>query len=241
MGFPQSDKAHDEAGGSEQPGLGGASQRLAEGPSARLHFIRKVYLTLTAGLAVGGVGAFLGAMFAEPILASGMFFGMCIAELVFLVATLVLRRKPFWNKVLFFTANALLGATTGIWYPALAADGQAFVFWQAIGTAVAVFGGLTAYVFATRKDFSFLRGLLFTTCLGLFVVGLGNYFLGGGLQGNLIYQMIGLVMVCGFILYDTSNVLHHYEDEDYVAGALELAWDFWYLVFRLIMIFVDRD
>jgi FtsH-binding integral membrane protein len=53
--------------------------------------------------------------------------------------------------------------------------------------------------------------------------------------------MIGLLMVSGFILYDTSNVLHHYDDEEYVAAALELAWDFWYLMLKLIQIFMDRD
>jgi len=43
------------------------------------------------------------------------------------------------------------------------------------------------------------------------------------------------------ILYDTSNVLHHYPEDRYVAGALQLfasvALMFWYV----LRIFMSRD
>ena len=47
-----------------------------------------------------------------------------------------------------------------------------------------------------------------------------------------IYAMIALA--CGYILYDTSNVLHHYRIGQHVAASLALfasvALLFWYLV-----------
>lgn len=98
------------------------------------------------------------------------------------------------------------------------------------------FAALTLVVFLTRKDFSFLRGILMwggIIALVLVVVGaifgfnLGTYF------------SVGMVALAGAsILYDTSNVLHHYPEDRYVAAALQLfasvALMLWY-VLRLFM------
>jgi FtsH-binding integral membrane protein len=98
------------------------------------------------------------------------------------------------------------------------------------------FSGLTAVVVLTGKDFSFLGGLLkwaFIVALVAIVAGvlfgfeLGTWF------------SVGMIALAGAaILYDTSNVLHHYPEDRHVAAALELfasvALMFWY-VLRLMM------
>jgi len=102
------------------------------------------------------------------------------------------------------------------------------------------FGGLTAIVFVTRKDFSFLRGILFwggivALCLiaasVLFGLNLGTFF---------SVAMVGFAGAA--ILYDTSNVLRHFPEDRYVAAALQLfssvALLFWY-VLRLFI--ASRD
>jgi FtsH-binding integral membrane protein len=47
-----------------------------------------------------------------------------------------------------------------------------------------------------------------------------------------------ILLASGYILYDTSNVLHHYRTDQYVAASLALfaavALLFWY-VLRLLM------
>ncbi len=101
---------------------------------------------------------------------------------------------------------------------------------------MAAFAGLTAVVFVTRKDFSFLRSFLMwggLCAIGLIVAGtLMGFELG-------VYFSIGMIGFAGAsILYDTSKILHHYPDDRYVAAALELfaslALMFWY-VLRLLM------
>ncbi len=245
MGFPNESQQRQafaqQAAAKQAFGMAGTGERFDSNPADRMPFVRKVYLTLAGGLAVGGVGAYVGAQNAGYLLGSGIFSSLAWINLGLMVATLFLRKVKVVNLVLFGLFNFIFGMSAGIYQPILASQGQGYVFWQAIGTAVAVFGGLTAYAFATRKDFSFMRGLLFTTCWGLFFLSLGNWGLGLSLHTSMLYQGIGLMMVCGFILYDTSNVLLRYDDEDYVAAALELAWDFWYLVIQLIQIFADRD
>ena len=95
-----------------------------------------------------------------------------------------------------------------------------------------LFGVLTAVVFITRKDFSFLRTILMFggfAAMGLIVVAIVFQFALGPI---FTYAMIALA--CGYILYDTSNVLHHYRIGQHVAAALALfasvALLFWYIL-----------
>ncbi len=98
------------------------------------------------------------------------------------------------------------------------------------------FAVLTAIVFYTRKDFSFLRGVLMWM-FGLAIVAILSAFIFGFQLGTWFsVAMIGFAGAA--ILYDTSNVLHHYPEDRYVGAALQLfasvAMMFWY-VLRLFM------
>lgn len=103
-----------------------------------------------------------------------------------------------------------------------------------------IFGGLTVTVFATGADFSFLKGFLVVASLLSVAAIVGSFFLGYGLGIWFSAAMIGIVS--GFILYDTSNVLHHYRTDQYVAASLALfasvATLFWYVI-RLLMSLSD--
>jgi FtsH-binding integral membrane protein len=109
-----------------------------------------------------------------------------------------------------------------------------------IGSAALVtvigFVGLTVVVFTTRKDFSFLRGILFWGgIVALVLIVAGALF---GFNLGTIFSVAMVALAGGAILYDTSNVLHHYPEDRYVGAALELfasvALMFWY-VLRLFM------
>ena len=98
------------------------------------------------------------------------------------------------------------------------------------------FAALTGIAFWTRKDFSFLGGILrwgFICALLLMIAGaIFGFQLG-------VFFSIALVGLAGAaILYDTSNVIHHFPEDRYVGAALELfasvALMFWY-VLRLFL------
>jgi FtsH-binding integral membrane protein len=104
-------------------------------------------------------------------------------------------------------------------------------------TTLGLFAVLTAIVFITRKDFSFLRGILIFggfAAMGLIVVSI---FVNFALPPIFTYAMIALA--CGYILYHTSNVLHHYRIGQHVAAALALfaavALLFWYIIRLFLM------
>lgn len=94
------------------------------------------------------------------------------------------------------------------------------------------FAGLTAVAFTTRKDFSFLGGILkWGFILALVAIVAGVVF---GFQLGTFFSvaMVGLAGVA--ILRDTSNVLLHFPEDRYVGAAMELfasvALMFWYVL-----------
>jgi FtsH-binding integral membrane protein len=122
------------------------------------------------------------------------------------------------------------------------AIGDVSVITVAAITTLIMFGGLTAAVFLTRQDFSFLRTALWIGGAAAFALILVGMFT--PLQLGVWFSVAMVVLACGWILYDTSNVLHHYRTDQHVAASLALfasvALLFWY-VLRLLMALSNRD
>lgn len=101
------------------------------------------------------------------------------------------------------------------------------------------FSGLTAVAFTTRKDFSFLGGLLRWSFVVALVLIVGGAIFGFELGTFFSVAMVGLAGAA--ILYDTSNVIHHFPEDRYVGASLELfasvALMFWYV----LRLFMSRD
>jgi FtsH-binding integral membrane protein len=99
-------------------------------------------------------------------------------------------------------------------------------------TTLAVFGGLTAVALLTKKDFSFLGGILGIAMFGAMALIVLSILFGLSLGIWFVWAMV--IAACGYILYYTSNVLHHYRTDQYVAAALALfasvALLFWYVL-----------
>lgn len=98
------------------------------------------------------------------------------------------------------------------------------------------FTALTLLVFTLRKDFSFLGAILGWAGLGaVLLIAAGAIF---GFQLGTFFSVGMVVLAGGAILYDTSNVLHHFPEDRYVGASLELfasvALLFWY-VLRLFL------
>ncbi len=98
------------------------------------------------------------------------------------------------------------------------------------------FAALTGIGFWTRKDFSFLGGLLrWGAIVALIAIVAGVVF---GFELGTFFSVAMVGFAGAAILYDTSNVLHHFPEDRYVAAALQLfasvALMFWY-VLRLFL------
>ena len=110
-------------------------------------------------------------------------------------------------------------------------DGLAIISQAGIIT-LSLFAGLTAVVFLTRVDFSFLRTVLVVggfLALGLIVAGaLFRFDLG------LWFSVAMVALAAGGILYETYNIKNVYSTDQYVAAALQLFSSvmllFWYIL-----------
>ncbi len=119
--------------------------------------------------------------------------------------------------------------------------GDTSLIMKAGGVTLLLFLGLTVVAFTTKKDFSFLGGMLKIVgmiALGLIVVAViwpGAFTLG------LWFSVAMVIFAAGSILYSTSNIIHHYQTSQHVAAALGLfasvAMLFWYV----LRIFMSRD
>ncbi len=113
----------------------------------------------------------------------------------------------------------------------------------AAGLTIFTFVALTAIVFITGADFSFLGpflGIAALIAMGVIVVGIVFSLP----LFNLVFIAALLLLSAGYILYDTSNVLHHYRVGQHVAASLalfsSLALMFWYMI-QLVMSLSSRD
>ena len=104
---------------------------------------------------------------------------------------------------------------------------------------IAGFIALTFVVFITGKDFSFLRGMLvwgFACAMGAIIAS----FIFGFAMGTW-FSVLMVAFAGGAILYDTSNILHHYPEDKAVGASLQLfasvALMFWYV----LRLFMSRD
>ena len=96
--------------------------------------------------------------------------------------------------------------------------------------------GLVATAMITRKDFSFLRGMLVWGGMLALVAIVGSVIFGFHMGTWFSVAMIGFAGAA--VLYDTSNIMHHYPADKHVAAAMALfasiALMFWYIL-RLFM------
>ena len=110
---------------------------------------------------------------------------------------------------------------------------------QAAVITLSLFTGLSAAVSLTKKDFSFLKTGL--TIGGFIAIGLiiaGSLF---GFNLGLWFSVAMCLLAGGSILYQTSNLIHTYSQEQYIPAALGLFASLMLLFWYILRIFMSRD
>lgn len=101
-----------------------------------------------------------------------------------------------------------------------------------------LFAGLTAAVFLTNKDFSFLRNvILIGGFASLGVIVAGSIF---GWNLGLGFSLIMVALACASILYETYNIKNVYTKNQYVGASLQLFSSIMLLFWYILRIFLDR-
>lgn len=222
------------------------------GASERVHFIRQVYTHVA--------GAWLAFFLFETVLLSlpvtyvftalvlglpfgwlavlGLFMGVSWMARVLVTGGLPLSYQ-YVGLGIYVLAEAVIFAPLII--VALGVAGPMLLL-NAVLLSGALFGGLTAIVFVTKQDFSFLKSVL--TVAGFVSLGLIVASILFGFNLGLAFSAGMIVVAGGAILYDTSRILRDHKPDEYVAAALELfasmALLLWYVI-RILMSFGRKD
>ncbi len=140
--------------------------------------------------------------------------------------------------VLTFAFTGWLGFTLGPLLSMYVAMHGSGIIMQALGGTGLIFFALSGYVLTTKKDFSFLRGILFA---GMMVVifsmifyFVGSYFFGLHISGfSLALSAIIILLMSGFILFDTSSIIRG-EQTNYVMATVSMYLNLYNIFIHLL-------
>ncbi len=216
--------------------------------SERAAFIRRTYAHLA-----GAILAFVGLEYVllqvlSPDMVLGLFghspYSLLLLMVAFMGASWLAQSwaRSETSRLIQYLGLALyVGIEAVIFVPLLYFATERLDAPQLIGTAgiltLCVFGGLTAAVFITRKDYSFLAPFLTVASflvLGLILVAC----LFQGLNLGMWFSFGMVALMSGYILYQTSNIMLHYRTDQHVAAALALfssVATMFYYVLRILM------
>lgn len=159
----------------------------------------------------------------HPYAAAGLF-------IVLAIATMIARKMKGQSAFFYFLFTAFSGVFIGPalfiaqWNAAHHHTLSAHPIRDSFFMTAAMFGGLTTYAWTTKKDFSWLGGMLYTGLWVLIVAGVLNLFLGSTVF-QLALSSVAVILFSGYILFDTQIVLRKSNGEDAIGDALNLYLD----------------
>ena len=171
--------------------------------------IRNTYMLLAMTLAFSAVTAGISMAINPPFI---VYLGSVITSFILLF---IINKKQNSSAALplTFLFTGLMGFGLGPilnMYLGMANGGQ--IIMTALGMTALTFVGLSAYVLTSKKDFSFMGGFLAAGSIVLIVAMLALFILPlfgvnvGGL--SIAFSALVVLLMAGFILYDTSNIVN---------------------------------
>lgn len=133
-----------------------------------------------------------------------------------------------------FAFTGFMGLTAGPTinaYLTFFSNGAELVMTAAGGTGV-IFLALSGYVLTTRKDFSFMGGFLFVGLIVMVVASLANLFFQVAAV-QLALSAASILLFSGYILYDTSRIIHGGE-RNYLMATVQLFLDIYIMFMNLL-------
>ncbi len=110
------------------------------------------------------------------------------------------------------------------------------IIFQAIGLTVSIFAALSAAVFLTRANFSFLRtGLIFMGIASLVLIVVALIF---GFELGIWFSVAMIILMCLYVLYDTSNLIHECGDGDDIVASIALFGSLMTLFFYILRLLI---
>jgi modulator of FtsH protease len=190
-------------------------------------FIVKVYRILIYSLLYSALCAYAGVR-----LGISFSWWWILLDLIVFMICLLVRNSLFllylWTSIYGFTSAPILSSIIG--------KGQVDIIWQAILSTTLLFAILSAYMHFAKKDFSRWRTILFTL-LTLLVLSIVPLVLLPEMIMQIIWSALGILLFSGYILYNTSQIIHRYGPGNEIEAAVDLYLAFVNILWDFIRIF----
>lgn len=209
-----------------------ASKSIYQSEIARHSVLRNTYFLLSLTLLFSALTAGIAMKtHAAPLHWLIQLVGMF--GLLFLTMWL---RDSVWGVVSIFAFTGFTGYTLG---PVMNAyltefsNGSQLIF-TSLGATGIIFVALSGYVLTTKKDFSFMGGFLFIAILGAILLSLAGALFHLPMM-QIVMSGAFVVIFSGYILYNTSQILHNGET-NYIMATISLYLDILNLFLSLLRI-----
>lgn len=203
-------------------------------------FKKKVMPLFSLSIVISAIGAFIGLLFPEFFASDIVFIVLAIAGLVMLL--LIYFTKMFRNLPMLYLFNLVEGLTmTRILLSAI--EVNPILIPEALIITSVVFISLSAYAYFSKKDFTFLGGILFILLIVGIVAALGifaaSYFTTIDLfLANIAISAFFTLLFSAWVLYDMSSILRHYSNDDYIPAVVSLYIDFINLFVNILSLLI---
>nr|XP_046235240.1 protein lifeguard 4 [Scatophagus argus] len=190
----------------------------------RMDFLRKVYtlLSLQISLTTATSAIFMFShTIKEFVLSSpAVVLISALGSLVLLLALAMYRHQHPVNLylLLVFTVLEAVSVATALTFY------EYSTVLQALFLTCAVFAGLTAYTFQSKKDFSKMGAGLFA-CLWILITASFMRFFFNRDSIELLMAGAGALVFCGFIIYDTNLLMKQLSHEEHILASINLYLD----------------
>lgn len=201
--------------------------------ATRVAFLRKVYGHVFA--CILGLCAIVGVMFKNELdmrlleLVSRIPYGGIVFVVGFMGASWIAQKMAYSqsSRGTQYLGLSLYTVAWGIMISPLISIavrflGQPAIVAQAGVLTLTIFGGLTAVVFITKADFSFLRGIVVVGSFAALGIILLSFIPGLGISTGLWFAVAMVALMSITILWETSEIYHRFPESAYVAAALAL-------------------
>ncbi len=132
-----------------------------------------------------------------------------------------------------FVFTGLLGGALGpMLTHYLSMSNGAIMITQALAGTAIIFFSLSAYAVKSKKDFSFMGGMLMAGLVVVIIAMISNLFLQIPLLSIVISSVVILIM-SGFILFDTSAIIHGGE-RNYIIATVSMYLNLYNIFIHLL-------
>ncbi|KAJ0742565.1 hypothetical protein HanPI659440_Chr10g0365631 [Helianthus annuus] len=220
---------------------------MLESPELRWSFIRKIYsivsIQLLLTVAVAAVVVSYHPIVTFLTTTSGglaCYILLIIAPFITLCPLYYYHQRHPVNYILLSIFTVTLAFAVGL----TCAFTSGKVILEAVILTAVVVVSLTLFTFWAAKkgyDFNFLGPFLFGAIMVLFIFALIQIFFPLGRISVMIYGCLAAIIFCGYIVYDTDNLIKRYTYDEYIWAAVSLYLDVINLFMALLTVFRAAD